>query len=84
MYTDLKGKTTTREVFVLGMPTDKLNGIDVTELTHEEQAVFAFEYDMLVDEFQHKVHELKQRFDVAHSFRQFLENRIVDLEVENV
>ena len=83
-YTDTKGKTTQREVFVLGMPTNKLNGIDVSELSEEEQAVFAFEYDMLVEQFHKQVDELKARFDVVHNFRQFLETGIKDLEVENV
>lgn len=83
-YTDTKGKTTQREVFVLGMPTNKLNGIDVSELSQEEQAVFSFEYDVLVEEFHKKVDELKARFDVKHNFRQFLETGIKNLEIENV
>lgn len=83
-YTDTKGKTTQREVFVLGMPTNKLNGIDVTELSVEDQALFAFEYDMLVEEFHKKVDALKARFDVKHNFRQFLETGIKALEIDNV
>lgn len=83
-YTDTKGKITQREVFVVTMPTNKLSGIDVTELTEEEQAVFAIEYDALVDEFHSKVDALKKQFDITHNFRQFLETGIKNLELENV
>ena len=84
VYTDTKGKITNREVFVVGMPTNKLNGIDVTELSAEDQALFSFEYDQLLEEFHNKVDALQKRFDVQYNFRQFLESRMQGLSVEHV
>jgi hypothetical protein len=84
VYTDTKGKITNREVFVTGMPTNKLNGIDVSELSAEDQALFSFQYDMLLEDFHKQVDDLQKRFDVTHNFRQFLESRIQDLRVEDI
>lgn len=83
-YTDLKGKVTNREVCVVSMPSNKLSGIDVTELSEEEQAMFSAEYDLLVEEFQGKLTALKEQYGVNHNFRQFLEAGIKFLDMENI
>lgn len=83
-YTDLKGKTKARDVLVVSMPSNKLNAIDLAELSEEDKALFAVAYSKLMEEHVAKIEALKAEFDLKHSFRQFLESGITNLEVESV
>jgi hypothetical protein len=80
-YKDLKGKETFRKLLVLESPTNKFNGIDVSEESDEDIAMFAVEYDFLHSEFLGKVEALKAQYDLKHNFRQFLESGVSDMEV---
>lgn len=80
-YTDAKGKITQRKLLVLDQPSNKMTGIDVTELEPEQITQLAIEYDRLLDSFRQSVLELQADFDVSHSFRQFLQNKIESLEI---
>lgn len=83
-YTDAKGKITERTVLVTGMPSDKLRGIDLGELTPEEQVDFGNKYNELHDKYLQSLHELQQDFDLTHNYRQFIEKNIANLELEEV
>jgi hypothetical protein len=83
-YTDLKGKKSNRVILVSSMPSNKLSGIDVTELSDEEVGTFANKYDSLHDEFIAKVQELKASYDLKFNYRQFLESGITDLTTETI
>ncbi len=80
-YTDAKKKTTERKVLVVGLPSNKLTGIDVGELSPEDQARFALEYGRLEDMFRQSVLELQADFDLTHNFRQFLEANVQNLRL---
>lgn len=83
-YTDLKGKNSVRSVVAIGMPTNKLSGIDVGELSEEEVAEFYGKYQAIHEEFIQKAEALKEEFDLKHKYRQFLETGIKDLETVSI
>jgi len=80
-YTDTKGKISQRKLLVLDQPSNKLTGIDVTELEPVQALQLAREYDRLLDAFRQSVLELYTDFDVEHNYRQFLQSKIESLEV---
>lgn len=83
-YTDLKGKTSQKQVLVVQEPTDKLSGIDISELCAEAQAVFAAQYAELFDEFKEKVLALQKSHDLHFRYRNYLPQGISNLETESV
>lgn len=81
-YTDQKGQESLRKVLIIGAPSNKYSGIDVTEYSDEEIVEFAIEYDRLHDEFLSEVEILKDSMDMKHNYRQFLETGIRDMQTE--
>ena len=80
-YTDAKGKITQRKLLVIDQPSNKLTGIDITDLEPAQAQQLAVEYDRLLDGFRQSVLELQADFDVQHNFRQFLQSKIESLEI---
>ena len=66
---------------MLDQPSNKLTGIDVTELESVQAQQLAREYDRLLDAFRQSVAELYTDFDVKHNYRQFLHEKIESLQV---
>lgn len=77
-YTDAKGKVTKRKVLVIQEPSNKLMGIEVSEIDVADRAAFAAEYDKLLQQFIDAVEDLKADFDVKHNLRQFIDSNIKD------
>lgn len=77
-YTDAKGKVTERKVLVIQEPSNKLMGIDVSELSESDRIDFAKGYDEIHQEFLKVVEVLKNNFDVKHNFRQFIDANIAN------
>ena len=80
-YTDTKGKISQRKLLVLDQPSNKLTGIDVTEVEAAVARQLAVEYDRLLDAFRQNVLELYTDFDVRNNYRQFLHSNVENLEV---
>lgn len=79
-YTDTKGKITNRQVLVIQEPSDKLLAFDVAELDEVEVAEFAEAYEAAKQAFVAQIEVLKQEYDLKHNFRQFIANKIENLE----
>lgn len=77
-YTDAKSKITNRKVLVIQEPSNKLLGIEVSEIDAADRDSFAAEYDGLLQDFIDAVEDLKADFDLTHSLRQFIQNNIKD------
>ena len=75
-YTDVKGKTKGRTVLVTSEPSDKLKGIDMSELEHDEVLEFSNEYAAIQETFYAALEALKDNYDLKHNFRQFFANKI--------
>lgn len=83
IYTDSKGKISKREVVITGMPSDKLSGIDISEMVTEDCNDFVAAYSDIQARYISDIENLKAEFDLKHNFRQFLEKNITEMEVEN-
>jgi len=83
-YTDLKGKETDRKVLVIHEPTDKLSGIDVTELDDESIGLLAADLNEVYERYLETVEIIKREYDVTHNYRQFLQRSILNLEEETL
>ena len=81
VYVDAKNKTTQRKLLVIDQPSNKMTGIDVTDLEPAGAQQLAREYDRLLDNFRQSVLELQADFDATHNFRQFLPERMSAVEV---
>lgn len=76
-YTDLKGKETTRKVLVTQLPTDKVMGVDVTEIDYQQALEFAQSYKEVFHDFLDKVAQLEAHYDLRHRVRQFFPDKMV-------
>ena len=81
-YTDLKGKESNRKVLLMGTPSNKYSGIDVSEYSDEDIAEFAVKYDKLHDKYIKDLDSLKESLDMVHNYRQFLEISVADMQTE--
>lgn len=70
-YTKADGKVSNRVLLPLRQPVENYSGIDLSELDDEAIGIFVSTYNKLYDEFQAKVAELTDEYDLKHSYRQF-------------
>ena len=79
-YQDLKGKITERKVLVVNEPTDKISGIDVSELEPDEQQEFAEAYSAIMAAAKSELQALQAAWDLKYNYRQFFADKITNLE----
>ena len=70
-YIKEDGKETHREYVCISEPSDKLFGIDVSELGIEEQGIFYAKMQQLYDKLHADTLALMEEFDIKHKFRYF-------------
>ena len=83
-YTDTKGKTKQRQVLIISEPSDKLRGIEVSELPEQDAKAFSAAYAAAQDAFYANIEALKAEYDMKHNFRQFFASKIEAMTVEQV
>lgn len=83
-YTDAKGKTTNRKLLVVAEPSNKFSGIDVSELSDDDTQEFAVAYKAAYDSFIAQLEALKDAWDVKHNYRQFIDNRMSNVDINVV
>lgn len=79
-YQDLKGKVTEREVLVVSEPTNKISGIDLSELESDEQQEFAEAYAAIMAAARSELQALAVAWDLKYNYRQFFADKITNLE----
>lgn len=79
-YQDLKGKITERKVLVVNEPTDKISGIDLSELEPDEQQEFAEAYAAIMAAAKSELQALQAAWDLKYNYRQFFADKITNLE----
>lgn len=73
-YTKKDGSTSERVLMVVGAPTDKYSGVDLSELDPTKAAQFVVEYETLHSNFMLEAQKLQAKYDLKHSYRQFFES----------
>ena len=83
-YTDAKGKTKARRVLVVFEPSDKVKGIEVSELEDSDVVEFGQAYAAAQAAFYATIETLKAQYDVKHNFRQFFPEKIEGMTSQEV
>lgn len=81
-YTKLDGKTSRRVLVPLVKPGAAYEGIDVTEASTEDQALFITELEVAKQAYLQKIAELERKYDLQHCYRKFLEDRMSNFKLE--
>lgn len=83
-YTNNRGVTTARVVYVTGKPSKFVSGVDLSELTEEEQGVYISEASRLYAEYMERVAELNTAHDLTNSYRQFDPDKMQNIKTETI
>lgn len=83
-YTKSNGKTSSRVFVPFTNPSKSYFGVDITELEPVVQADFALRLDALQKQHQEQVDTLLQEFDLKTMYRNFLQDSMEDVVVENI
>ena len=83
-YTDSKGKKSLRTILVSSEPTDKVSGIDLSELEEVDQVNFALDYKVIHDEYIEKLEKLQGSYDCKFKYRQFFPAKMEDTTEDTV
>ena len=78
-YTKDDGKATKRDVVVINSPTDKYFGIDLSELSEEDQGIFEVKYQNIMDVKDEAIHQLMSDMDVRFKFRYFIPSKMTNV-----
>lgn len=83
-YTKTTGDKSDRVLAVTSEPSKFVEGIDISQFSHDELAEFTVQYGNLVDEFKQKQFELLKTFDLKHNFRRFYPEQMTNVEQDYV
>jgi hypothetical protein len=78
------GTVTDRVFMPLIKPNKMYEGFDLSELTDEEIGEFVGRYNHIYDYFLSKIDNLKEEFDVKHSYRRFNPDKMKELEIDAI
>ena len=79
-YTKKDGSVSERTLLAMVTPGDKYAGIDVSELYPTEAEDFILEVKKAHEQFLMRLAFLQTKFDINHSYRQFLASGVSQLE----
>jgi hypothetical protein len=83
-YTKPDGKTSKRTFVSIRSPFTDYFGVDISELSEEDQAIFTAEMQSIEDAKTNAINELMIKFDVKNNYRKFLAERMSDISVEDI
>ena len=82
-YVDAKGKRSTRSLLVLVEPTTLISGIDITELTSEEDvALLNAALELAREKYNKEIGEIAARYDLKHKYRAFKPENMSNIKTE--
>lgn len=79
-YTKTDGKTSARALVVLQEPSKHLSGIDVSDLDTDSFELFTREIRALKEQQHNQMLDLMAKHDLKHNYRQFLPERMSQVE----
>jgi hypothetical protein len=83
-YTKPDGKVSDRVLVVTQQPNDMYEGIDISELQDEAQADMINEMNQAYDTYLQSMANIKDKFDVVHSFRRFNPLKMTNIIKEKI
>lgn len=75
-YTKDDGKVSNRVFIPLESPTNKYFGIDISELSIEDQGIFAAKLQKIQEDKEEAVHSLMFDYDLKFKFRYFVPEKM--------
>lgn len=78
------GETSNRQLVPFTKPSRCFSGVDISELSEVEQALYMAELNKVREEYRVKLAELADKFDLNHRYRQFVEDRMTNLKTEQL
>ena len=81
-YTKASGSVSDRVLLVQKTPDTMYEGIDISELSSEEQGRFIAKMKILQDKYTSAVEGIKNDFDLTHSYRRFDPSKMTSCVLE--
>ena len=81
-YTKNDGKQSTRTVLEIVKPCNFMEGIDMSELSEEEQGEFVANVSTAYEEFRAKMVNLQHEFDLRGNYRRFDVLKMTEVKTE--
>lgn len=81
-YTKASGSTSDRVLVVIKAPNTMYEGLDISELSQEQQGEFITSYESLKVKYLSALDALKSEFDLVHSYRRFDPTKMTDIATE--
>lgn len=83
-YTKADGKQSERVLAPLIIPNTMYEGIDISELSMEQQALFVQEVSDAKQVYLGKLAEIQNKFDVKTMYRRFDPSKMTNVVKENI
>lgn len=83
-YTKANGDVSQRAVIEVVQPSKHFEGIDVTQLGHDELGEFINEYRQLKNAQHAATMELLAKHDLVHDYRRFLPDSMTNTSTEHI
>lgn len=83
-YTKASGDTSQRAVVEVLQPSKYFEGIDVTQLGHDELGEFIQEYRELKNLQHQATLELLAKHDLTHDYRRFIADKMTNITSEHI
>lgn len=83
-YTKENNKTSRRVLVPFAVPHKHYAGVDVSELSVEDQALYITEVERAKTEYADRLAQLEQKYDLRHRYRQFVPERMSNVKSEDI
>jgi len=83
-YENARGWQSNRVVYVTGNPSKFVSGTDLSELSIEEQALYAVEAGKLHDAYMLSIANLNDEYDLVKRYRQFDPAKMTATQTETI
>lgn len=83
-YTKDTGKKSRREFFPLTVPNNMYEGIDITELNVEDQAMFIAEMEAAKSDYAAECMRINKKYDIVKNYRRFDPLKMTNVFKESV
>lgn len=83
-YKKASGDISERAVIEVQQPSKHFEGIDVSDLTQGEFAVFVEAYRKLKNSHHEATMELLTKYDLKHNYRRFIPENMTDVIAEHI